>query len=233
MDLASLKNIDIKDVLAKLKGVNLTDKKVLVKFGLGGFAILVFLIIYYSFISPTLDEQKNQINLMNENKKKTIEYGNNIGTLKTAIQTLTPEYKKNSRIFHSKVEVEELYQNISNFAQTNGLSIINLKKGSPIAVQGNPQPNAAPATGAPGNPDPNPPANNNPANVKPAYYKIPVEFEIKGTFLGYLKFRRSISDSQKVINFDKEEISVLTDTQGQILSKGTVSIMGLPNEYAQ
>jgi len=27
MDLASLKNIDIKDVLAKLKGVNLTDKK--------------------------------------------------------------------------------------------------------------------------------------------------------------------------------------------------------------
>ena len=70
MDLASLKNIDIKDVLAKLKGVNLTDKKVLVKFGLGGFAILVFLIIYYSFISPTLDEQKNQINLMNENKKK-------------------------------------------------------------------------------------------------------------------------------------------------------------------
>ena len=233
MDLASLKNIDIKDVLAKLKGVNLTDKKVLVKFGLGGFAILVFLIIYYSFISPTLDEQKNQINLMNENKKKTIEYGNNIGTLKTAIQTLTPEYEKNSRLFHSKVEVEELYQNISNFAQTNGLSIINLKKGSPIAVQGNPQPNAVPATGAPGNPDPNPPANNNPANLKPAYYKIPVEFEIKGAFLGYLKFRRSISDSQKVINFDKEEISVLTDTQGQILSKGTVSIMGLPNEYAQ
>jgi Tfp pilus assembly protein PilO len=233
MDLASLKNIDIKDVLTKLKGVNLTDKKVLVKFGLGGFAILVFLIIYYSFISPALEKQKNQINLMNENKKKTIEYGNNIGTLKTAIQTLTPEYEKNSRIFHSKVEVEELYQNISNFAQTNGLSIINLKKGSPIAVQGNPQPNAAPATGAPGNPDTNPPANNDPANLKPAYYKIPVEFEIKGTFLGYLKFRRSISDSQKVINFDKEEISVLTDTQGQILSKGTVSIMGLPNEYAQ
>ena len=102
MDLASLKNIDIKDVLAKLKGVNLTDKKVLVKFGLGGFAILVFLIIYYSFISPTLEEQKNQINLMNENKKKTIEHGNNIGTLKTAIQTLTPEYKKIVEYFIAK-----------------------------------------------------------------------------------------------------------------------------------
>lgn len=33
MDLASLRNIDMKDVLTKLKGVNLTDKKVLIKFG--------------------------------------------------------------------------------------------------------------------------------------------------------------------------------------------------------
>ena len=40
-------------------------------------------------------------------------------------------------------------------------------------------------------------------------------------FLSYLKFRRALSKSSKVINFDKEEITTLTEIQGQILSKGT------------
>ena len=63
------------------------------------------------------------------------------------------------------------------------------------------------------------------------YYTIPVEYEIQGNFLSYLKFRRALSKSKKVINFDKEEISTIAEIQGQILSKGTVSIVGLPNEY--
>ena len=52
-----------------------------------------------------------------------------------------------------------------------------------------------------------------------------------GSFLGYLKFRRELSKSLKVINFDKEEIVSLKQPQGQIIAKGTISIVGLPNEY--
>ena len=63
------------------------------------------------------------------------------------------------------------------------------------------------------------------------YYKIPVDFEIMGSFLGYLKFRRELSKSLKVINFDNEEIVALKEPQGQIIAKGTISIVGLPNEY--
>ncbi len=63
------------------------------------------------------------------------------------------------------------------------------------------------------------------------YYKIPVDYEIQGNFLSYLKFRRALSKSQKVINFDKEEIATIAEMQGQILSKGTLSIVGLPDEY--
>ena len=32
-------------------------------------------------------------------------------------------------------------------------------------------------------------------------------------------------------NFDKEEITMIAEMQGQILSKGTLSIVGLPDEY--
>jgi Tfp pilus assembly protein PilO len=64
------------------------------------------------------------------------------------------------------------------------------------------------------------------------YYKIPVNYKITGTYLGYLKFRRALSKSPKVINFDKEIITVeANNTSGMILSEGTISIVGLPDEY--
>ena len=60
-------------------------------------------------------------------------------------------------------------------------------------------------------------------------FKIPVSYEISGNYLGYLKFRRLLAKSNKVINFDKEEIKVVKG--GGINSIGTLSIVGLPDEY--
>ena len=206
MDLASLKDLDLNDIITKLKSGGLGDKKTLIKFGVGFAAVLIFLIGYYAFVSPILKQQEEQISLMNENKIKIGEFKNNIGTLTATVKKLEPDYDKNSKLFHSKKEVEDLYQNISKFALINGLSITNLKKGEPKAV-------------------------NKAEEENVMYYTIPVEYEIQGNFLSYLKFRRALSKSQKVINFDKEEITTIAEIQGQILSKGTVSIVGLPNEY--
>ena len=65
-----------------------------------------------------------------------------------------------------------------------------------------------------------------------AYYKIPVDFEIKGNFLGYIKFKRAISLSNKMLNFDKESIKVVKgDTTGAIKVNGTLTIVGLADEF--
>jgi Tfp pilus assembly protein PilO len=223
MDLASLKDLDLNDIITKLKSGALADKKTLIKFGVGFVAILIFLIGYYAFISPIVKQQKEQISLMNENKIKIEEFKNNIGTLTAAVKALEPDYAKNSKLFHSKKEVEDLYQNISKFALINGLSITNLKKGKPKGVAGQGQ-NTEQTTE-------NTTTTENQDGQNVMYYTIPVEYEIQGNFLSYLKFRRALSKSQKVINFDKEEITTIAEIQGQILSKGTVSIVGLPNEY--
>ena len=228
MDLASLKNIDLKDIVAKLKSGRIADKKLLIQFGVGFGAILIFLIGYYAFVSPRIEAQKADINLMNENKNKIEEFKNNIGTLKASVKKLEPEYNKNSKLFHSKKEVEDLYQNISKYALMNGLSITNLKKGEPKGVAGV-TPNQSTELTTENNIDQN--LVENPEGQQVMYYKIPVEYEIQGNFLSYLKFRRALSKSQKVINFDKEEINVQKEIQGQILSKGTISIVGLPDEY--
>ena len=224
MDLANLKNIDVNDLFNKLKSGGFGDKKILIKFGIGFVAVLIFLIIYYVFVSPIVTAQEEKLKIMNENKEKIIEFNNNIGTLKDAVTKLEPEYEKNSKLFHSKKEVEDLYQNISKFALLNGLSIVNLKKSEAKAVNGSNQ------TSTENNSEQNSSGENNEVQ-QVLYYEIPVEYEIRGNFLSYLKFRRALSKSSKVINYDKEEITTLTEIQGQILSKGTISIVGLPNEY--
>ncbi len=225
MDLGSLKNMDLNDLMSKLKSGGLADKKTLIKFGIGSVAVLVFLIGYYVFVSPIIKSQEEQIMLMQENKNKILEFNNNIITVKKSIKKLEPEYKKNSKLFHSKKEVEDLYQNISKFALLNGLSIINLTKSEPKAVSG-----SGSSEQNSNNSDQNA-SNENPEGQQVMYYKIPVDYEIQGNFLSYLKFRRALSKSQKVINFDKEEITMIAEMQGQILSKGTLSIVGLPDEY--
>ena len=65
-----------------------------------------------------------------------------------------------------------------------------------------------------------------------AYYTIPVDFEIKGNFLGYIKFKRALSLSNKMLNFDKETIKVVqADTTGAIKVNGTLTIVGLASDF--
>ena len=228
MDLSSLKNIDINDLVSKLKSSELLkDKKTLTKFGIVFGSILIFLIVYYFFVSPIVKENKAKLAIMNENKLKIEEFNVNIGKIENAIKEIEPDFNKNSKLFHSKKEVEDLYQNISNFALANGLSIININKGEPTGVEGN----EANSTDQSSENSTDQSSENSSEGQGFIYFKIPVGYEIKGNFLGYLKFRRALASSSKVINFDKEEIDVLKDSQGQILSKGTISIVGLPNEY--
>ncbi len=201
-----LKNIDVKDLVEKLKNNELLkDKKFLTKFGIYFGSIMFFFIIYYAFINPKVEAQKQRINIMLQNEQQTAGFKQEIIGLKATIEKLQPEYDKKSKLFHSQKEVEGLYQNISDFASMNSLNIINLNKENPVPVS--PGKNAK----------------------KVAYFKIPVSYEITGNYLGYLKFRIALAKSNKVINFDREQITVV-ESAG-IKSVGTLSIVGLPDEY--
>ncbi len=201
-----LKNIDVKDLVEKLKNSDLLkDKKFLTKFGIYFGSIMLFFIVYYAFVSPKVETQKQRINTMLQNEQQTANFKQEIAALKANIEKLQPEYDKKSKLFHSQKEVEGLYQNISDFASANSLNIINLNKESPVPIS--PGKNAK----------------------KVAYFKIPVSYEITGNYLGYLKFRRALAKSNKVINFDREQITVVEGAG--IKSVGTLSIVGLPDEY--
>ena len=128
-----------------------------------------------------------------------------------------PIVAKNSRLFHSKAEVEGLYKSLSRFAGAYGLVIskIEKKKPKPILKVGI--------------------AQQAEELLKPnqiSYYKIPVDYEIKGNFLSYIKFKRAVAKSRKMLNFDKELIKVVqNDKNGSIVAMGELTIVGLPDEF--
>ena len=132
MDLNELKNLNIDDLKAKV--IAFADKKTLIKLGISLGSIVVFLIIYYAILNPIVKEKKAQITDMNTKQDEIVKFNNDIIAVKRKIKKIKPKYENYSTLFHSKAEVEGLYQNLSEFATINGLIISVIEKGKPTEV---------------------------------------------------------------------------------------------------
>ena len=194
MDLKNLKLEDIKDSLLKL-----ADKKTLIKIGISAGSIIVFLIIYYAILNPIVDKKKAQLTTMLEKQEETAKFISEINSKKKKIKKITPQYEKYSTLFHSRAEVEGLYQTLSEFADQNNLIISKIEKKQIKEVSKSDA--LAKVSKKKKKKKKKSTKTKSVANI--AYYIIPVDFEITGNFLGYIKFKRQISLSQKMLNFDK------------------------------
>jgi Tfp pilus assembly protein PilO len=209
-----LNNIKVSDIKEKLQAI---DKKTLIKFGIGFGGIIIFLIIYYAILSPIVKEKKALLDNKILKENEIIQFQNEIIKNKKKLKELEPKYKEQSTLFHSKAEVEGLYQSLSRYAGVNGLTISKIEKKKPKPVL---KPGAAEQAAE----------LLNKSDV--SYFKIPVEYEIKGNFLGYIKFKRAIAKSKKMLNFDKEKISIVqNDSTGSIIATGELTIVGIPDEF--
>ena len=223
IDLKNLNMEDIKSQVTKL----LADKKTLTKIGIIFGAVVLFLIIYYAILNPMVDKRKAKLDDMNKKKQETEQFINDINSMKARIKKLKPEYDKYSSLFHSKAEVEGLYQTLSEYAGANDLVISRIEKKQIKEVL------KAEALAKADGKKTKKKKKNQVKNIKNvAYYLIPVDFEIDGNFIGYIKFKRALSLSNKMLNFDKESIQVVKgDSTGAIKVRGTLTIVGLPDEF--
>jgi hypothetical protein len=180
-----LNNINISDLKEKL--LQVADKKTLIKFGIGFGSIILFLIIYYAVLNPIVKTKKVMLDDMTLKQTEISTFNDEIIVFTKRIKKLEPKYKKNSTLFHSKAEVEGLYLSLSKYAGVNGLVIskIGKQKPKPVLKEGVSE---------------DTPDKLNKNNV--SYYKIPVNYEIRGNFLGYIKFKRELARSNKM-NFFK------------------------------
>ena len=226
MDLNELKNLNMDDLKAKI--IAFADKKTLIKIGISLGSIIIFLIIYYAVLNPIVKEKKAQITDMNTKQEEIVKFNNEIISVKRKIKKIKPKYENYSTLFHSKAEVEGLYQNLSEFATINGLVISVIEKGKPTEVSKSEILNK----GKKKKKKPKKAKNKKEAIKNIAYYTIPVKFEINGNFLGYIKFKRALSLSNKMLNFESEKIQVESgDSTGAIKVSGTLTIVGLADEF--
>ena len=209
-----LKNITVEDLKEKFAAF---DKKTLIKFGIGIGAIILFLIIYFAILRPMVNEKKATLDDQINKQMEIQQFENDIITIKNRIKKMEPIVEKNSTLFHSKAEVEGLYDSLSRYAGAYGLIISKIQKQKPQPVL-----KSGVAAQAQELLD----------QSMVSYYKIPVDYEIKGNFLNYIKFKRAVSRSKKMLNFDKEIINVVqNDPNGSVVASGELTIVGLPNEF--
>ena len=223
-----LKNINLESVKAKIKSI---DKKILIKFGIGFLSVIIFLIIYYAVLSPIVEKKKAQLDNMQKKQAEITKMNQVIKTSKAKIKKLTPRYEQYSTLFHSKAEVEGLYETLSEFAGINNLVISKIEKGKAKAIT---KASAIASTDTKKKKKKRKRKKKVDTSVKKniAYYRIPVNFQIKGNFLGYIKFKRQVAMSQKMLNFDKETIKVVKgDTTSTVAVTGVLTIVGLPDEF--
>ena len=226
MDLNELKNLNMDDLKAKVMAF--ADKKTLIKIGISLGSIIVFLIIYYAILNPIVNKKKAKISDMKAKQAETVQFKDNIIKTKKKIKKIKPKYENYSTLFHSKSEVEGLYQNLSEFASINGLVISVIEKGQPVQVSKSKALN----TKAKKKKKKKKKVSKKEAIKDIAYYKIPVKFQINGNFIGYIKFKRALSLSNKMLNFDNESIKVVQgDSTGAIKVSGTLTIVGLADEF--
>jgi len=227
MDLNELKNLNLQDIKEKI--IAIADKKTLIKFGISFGSIVVFLIIYYSIVNPIVNAKKAKLNDMNQKIEETNKFAQEIKGIKNKIKKLTPKYENYSTLFHTKAEVEGLYQTLSEHAGANGLVITKIIKKNVKEVS---KADALAKTDNKKKKKKKSKATKKKKTDNIAYYLIPVDFEITGNFLGYIKFKRALSLSRKMLNFDKETIKVVkADTTGAIKVNGTLTIVGLAGEF--
>ena len=211
MDLNNIKVEDLKEKFAAI------DKKTLIKFGIGFGGIIIFLIIYYAILNPMVKDRRAKFEDKLLKQQETQQFEESLISIKRKIKKLEPIVEKNSTLFHSKAEVEGLYKSLSRFAGAYGLVISKIEKNKPKPVL---------KDGVANQPD---------GMLKleqVSYFKIPVNFEIKGNFLSYIKFKRAVAKSKKMLNFDKELINVeQNDKNGAVIVTGELTIVGLPNEF--
>ena len=226
IDLKNLNMSDIQDQIKKL----MANKKLVTKIGIIIGAIVFYLIIYYAVLNPMVNSRKAKLDDMNKKKQETEQFTKDINSMKAKIKKLKPEYENYSKLFHSKAEVEGLYQTLSVFAGRNDLVISKIVK-KPIESVLKSQA-LAKASGKKAKKSKKGKKNQTKSVKNIAYYKIPVEFEINGNFIGYIKFKRALSLSNKMLNFDKESIQVVKgDSTGTIKVNGSLTIVGLPDEF--
>lgn len=239
LNLNELKNIDagafFKSLLSNRTSLVKGPYAKIILWGTLGF-LLFFAYIFFVFW-PNLEqrqEMQRKVDSIPEMEAKLRQL--DFATLKATDELHQSErsYAELNQLFSVESELEELYQRLSMMASSQGMVISSLTKEGEEAIYAGgkqvPGTGNAPAPNSNPNPNPNDPNSKAPQGA-PLFYRIKLKVELTGQYGRYMRYRKLLSEFDKSINIDKEQITLVpNDNRGMVLVKSQLSTFRLPNK---
>ncbi len=237
LNLSELKNIDVGTLLKSLVSNRTSIVKgpyaKVILWGVLGF-LLFFAYIFFVFW-PNLEQRQDMQRKVDsipemEAKLRQLDFANLKAT--DELHQSERSYAELNQLFSVESELEELYQRLSMMASSQGMVISSLtKEGEEAIYAGGKQVAAGNST-----PAQNPTQNSNDPNAKapqgaPLFYRIKLKVELTGQYGRYMRYRKLLSEFDKSINIDKEQITLVpNDNRGMVVVKSQLSTFRLPNK---
>ena len=256
--MASFLQMDIKDLFSKKKDsnkkvINSNIQKILFKRLFFILLILILIFISYWFVlKPHSEKQAKKIDELTLWKDQIIYCDQENEILNDKLTKLILYNEQKGKLFVSDEEFEDFYAKLYEATGNLNLQIMDVtrKDETPVYVSDtdsvqnvdyNEQINTTSCsenfntfevnTNIVSN------MNSNQTNCEQtdegickeiAYYKMLVDFEIRGTFENYIKFRNIIASEKNIVNVEFEEILRDNNIKSNIIAKATVSLVKIP-----
>ncbi len=224
------------------------DRTVIIRIVIGVSLILLLVVLYYFFLKPILTKQLTQIEQVKVWQQQIQSCEAEITNLTANIENLKNESQLKGVLFVSDDEFENFYAELTEATIKNGLRIINIERGEEVPVRINEEeqeessydytPLNANVSCEQGSKYAGMANNSSNQTVDPncegdncgpiAYYKMSVEYEIKGGFGNYVSFRNVLANKAKIVNIENESIDKDPESNG-IVAKAKVSLVKSAN----
>ena len=256
--MASFLQMDIKDLFSKKKNTDkkVSDsniQKILIKRMFSILLILILIFISYWFIlKPRSEKQAIKLNELEQWKEQLISCDQENKILNNKLTKLILHDEEKGKLFVSDEEFEDFYAKLYEATGNLNLQIMDVtrKEEKPVYISDtdlirNVVYNEQNITTScsdnfdtsfvdsdiDSNASPNQDSceqNNEGICKEIAYYKMLVDFEIRGTFANYIEFRNIIASEKNIVNIESEEILRDNDIKTHIIAKTTVSLVKIP-----
>lgn len=242
------------DIGVLLKGLFSGKKKgeqgPYMKLVITGFILLVLTVVYVIFVfipaREELQTKQQQVAQIESIREEVVLLNEEITVATAKLAEDKKRYEKMTKLFHTSQELEDLYRHISMLALTHQLLIAKLEKAGEEPVFKVVTPSDLPMDSGPHPAEdlvddnmPLPPSEEDmsmegegaDSDLKEVtFYKFKVRFDITGNYSRYTLFRRDLAKMKKIINIDKEVITVLDSEKqrGNVKVSATLSTYRLP-----
>ena len=190
------------------------------KFFIAGGGVALVVVVYLIFVaipnSSELSEKSTKVSEIGSLTEQINEVEGQQLLAGKELSTAQIEFDQMSKRFFGPQDLDKLYRYISRLALTHKIMVAKLAKleDKPIL-----QADAVLSDEGEGG-----------AQKVVAYYRLLVQLDASGDFLGWVAFRRDLTMLDKIIVIEEERITILKDekTQGRINVKITLAVFRWP-----